>query len=112
LFDTIGIGVFTLVGIETGLAINLSPVICILLGTITACCGGMIRDILCNEIPVILRKEIYATACLSGGIMFFTLKFLNISDNFISVATAVTIILIRLLAVRYHWSFPQIEIKK
>lgn len=111
LFDTIGIGVFTLVGIETGLAINLSPIVCILLGTITACCGGMIRDILCNEIPVILRKEIYATACLLGGVMFFVLKMLHLPDDMVSIVTASTIILTRLLAVRYHWSLPQIGIK-
>src|SRR5690554_7487605 len=57
LFDTIGIGIFTIVGIEKGLSVDLSPVVCILLGTITACFGGVTRDILCNEIPVIFRKR-------------------------------------------------------
>lgn len=71
LFDTIGIGIFTIIGIEKGLSINFSPIVCILLGTVTACFGGVARDILCNEIPVIFRKEIYATACLMGGFMFF-----------------------------------------
>ena len=111
LFDTIGIGIFTIIGIEKGLLINLSPVVCILLGTVTACFGGVARDILCNEIPVIFRKEIYATACLVGGIMFFILKILNINDDFIYLATAGTIILIRILAVRFNWSFPPIEMK-
>lgn len=111
LFDTIGIGIFTIIGIEKGLLINLSPVVCILLGTVTACFGGVARDILCNEIPVIFRKEIYATACLVGGIMFFILKVLNINDDFIYLATAGTIILIRILAVRFNWSFPPIEMK-
>ena len=111
LFDTIGIGIFTIIGIEKGLLINLSPVVCVLLGTVTACFGGVARDILCNEIPVIFRKEIYATACLVGGIMFFILKNLNINDDFIYLATAGTIILIRILAVRFNWSFPPIEMK-
>lgn len=111
LFDTIGIGIFTIIGIEKGLAINFSPIVCILLGTVTACFGGVARDILCNEIPVIFRKEIYATACLVGGFMFFGLKLLNINDDVIYVATAGTIILIRILAVRHNWSFPKIEIK-
>ncbi len=111
LFDTIGIGIFTIIGIEKGLAINFSPIVCILLGTVTACFGGVARDILCNEIPVIFRKEIYATACLVGGFMFFGLKLLHVNDDVIYVGTAGTIILIRILAVRYHWSFPQIEIK-
>lgn len=111
LFDTIGIGIFTIIGIEKGLTVNLSPVVCIMLGTITACFGGVTRDILCNEIPVIFHKEIYATACLMGAVMFFILKFLQIPDDFIYIATAGTIILIRILAVRYRWSFPQITIK-
>ena len=58
LFDTIGIGLYTVVGIETGLVANLHPIICVALGTMTACFGGVIRDILCNDIPVIFRKEI------------------------------------------------------
>lgn len=111
LFDTIGIGIFTIIGIEKGLSINFSPIVCILLGTVTACFGGVARDILCNEIPVIFRKEIYATACLMGGFMFFCLKLLHVNDDVIYVGTAGTIILIRILAVRYNWSFPKIEIK-
>lgn len=71
LFDTIGLGVFTLIGIEKGLLIGLHPVICVALGTMTACFGGVIRDILCNDIPVIFRKEIYAIVCIAGGCMFF-----------------------------------------
>lgn len=109
LFDTIGIGIFTIVGIEKGLSVDLSPVVCILLGTITACFGGVTRDILCNEIPVIFRKEIYATACLLGGLMFFILKYFSVNDNFIYIATAGTIIVIRILAVKYRWSYPPIE---
>ncbi|UUV21115.1 trimeric intracellular cation channel family protein [Paenimyroides aestuarii] len=111
LFDTIGIGIFTIIGIEQGLMIELSPIVCILLGTVTACFGGVARDILCNEIPVIFRKEIYATACLTGGFMFFALDFLKVNNDIIYVATAGTIILIRIFAVRNKWSFPQIEIK-
>ena len=71
LFDTIGLGIFTLTGIEIGLQQNLHPIICVMLGTISASFGGVIRDILCNEIPVIFRKEIYATVCIFGGILFF-----------------------------------------
>lgn len=108
LFDTIGIGIFTLIGIEKGLSVDLSPIVCILLGTITACVGGVTRDILCNEIPVIFRKEIYATACLTGGIMFFALKFIGINNDVIYITTAGTIILIRILAVKYQLSFPPI----
>ncbi|MBA5793987.1 trimeric intracellular cation channel family protein [Flavobacterium sp. xlx-214] len=111
LFDTIGIGIFTIIGIEKGLSIHLSPIVCIILGTTAACFGGVTRDILCNEIPVIFRKEIYATACLIGGVMFFILKYFHLNDDFIYIITAGTIIAIRILAVRFHWSFPPIEMK-
>lgn len=111
LFDTIGIGLFTLVGLEKGLEINLHPIICILLGTITACFGGVLRDILCNEIPVIFRKEIYATACIAGGIMFFILRFFDLNEDVIYILTAATVIVIRIFAVLKNWSFPQIEMK-
>ena len=68
LFDTIGFGVFTLIGIEKGIEKELHPIICIALGTLTATFGGVIRDILCNEIPLLLRKgTIYATICIIGG---------------------------------------------
>ena len=78
LFDTIGIGLYTVVGIEKGLAIDLHPIICVALGTMSACFGGVIRDILCSEIPVIFRKEIYATACILGGVVYFVLRQLPI----------------------------------
>ncbi len=82
LFDTIGIGLYTMVGIEKGLTAGLLPIMCIGLGTITACFGGVIRDILCNEIPVIFRKEIYATACILGGVGFFLLVKLPLTDTY------------------------------
>ena len=73
LFDTLGIGLFTMVGIDKGLDEGLRPFFCIALGVITASFGGVLRDILCNEIPVVFRKEIYATACITGGILYFLL---------------------------------------
>lgn len=106
LFDTIGLGVFTLVGLEIGISIQLHPVICVALGTITACFGGVIRDILCTEIPVIFRKEIYATICIIGGVVFFTLKQLNLDNDILYLITSLVIIILRLLAVKYKWYLP------
>ncbi|MDN3707037.1 trimeric intracellular cation channel family protein [Myroides ceti] len=110
LFDTIGLGLFTLVGLEKGVAADLDPLICISLGTISACFGGVLRDILCNEIPVIFQKEIYATACIFGGFIFFLLKYLNLNDDLIFLSTAGSIITIRLLAVIKKWSLPTITL--
>ncbi|MEO9481728.1 MAG: trimeric intracellular cation channel family protein [Maribacter dokdonensis] len=108
LFDTIGIGLYTMVGIEKGLAADLLPVMCIALGTITACFGGVIRDILCNEIPVIFRKEIYATVCILGGLVYFVLIQFPIDDTIAYSLAILTIIIMRVLAVRFKISLPNI----
>ncbi|MEP2690529.1 MULTISPECIES: trimeric intracellular cation channel family protein [Maribacter] len=108
LFDTIGIGLYTMVGIEKGLAADLLPVMCIALGTITACFGGVIRDILCNEIPVIFRKEIYATVCILGGLVYFVLIQFPIKDTIAYSLAILTIIIMRVLAVRFKISLPNI----
>ncbi len=109
LFDAIGLGIFTIIGIEKGIAAGLHPVICITLGTMTACFGGVVRDILCNDIPVIFRKEIYATICIVGGIIFFILKQTDLSDSMIYLSTSLLIILLRLVVVKYKWSLPRVN---
>ncbi len=108
LFDTIGIGLYTMVGIEKGLSADLASIMCIALGTITASFGGVIRDILCNEIPVIFRKEIYATACILGGSSYFLFKLLPIDTAYAYAAAILTIIAIRILAVKFHITLPSI----
>jgi uncharacterized membrane protein YeiH len=112
LFDTIGLGIYTLIGIEKGLEYGLHPTICIALGTMTASFGGLIRDILCNEIPLLLRKgTIYATICIIGGILFFGLRYLGVKDAVNELVTSLFIIVFRLAAVRYSWSLPVLTIK-
>jgi uncharacterized membrane protein YeiH len=112
LFDTIGLGVFTLIGLERGIITGLHPIICIALGTMTACFGGVIRDILCNDIPVIFRREIYATICILGGIVFFALKKLNLNDDVLYLITSIVIISVRLMAVKFKWYLPALEHKR
>lgn len=108
LFDTIGIGLYTVVGVEKGLSAGLNPIVCIALGTMSACFGGVIRDILCNEIPVIFRKEIYATACILGGLTYFLVRKLPIEDNVVFILAGVVVISVRLIAVRFKISLPSI----
>ena len=108
LFDTIGIGLYTVVGIEKGLAAGLHPIICIALGTMTACFGGVMRDMLCNEIPVIFRKEIYATACILGGITYFILEQFPIEDNIIFIIAGSVVMTVRLFAVKFKVSLPSL----
>ena len=110
LFDTIGLGVFTLIGLEKGINIGLHPIICIALGTMTACFGGVIRDILCTEIPVIFREEIYATICILGGIVFFMLRELNLDADVLYLTTSLFIISVRLMAVKFKWHLPPFKL--
>jgi len=108
IFDSFGLGLFTIIGVQKGLTAELHPLICIVLGTITGCFGGIIRDILLNRIPLIFRKEIYATACIIGGAVFLLLvKYANLSYTFVQVFTILLIVAIRSLAVKYHWQMPK-----
>lgn len=111
LFDTIGLGVFTLIGLEKGIMTGLHPVICVALGTMTACFGGVIRDILCTEIPTIFRKEIYATICIFGGIVFFALREFDLNKDVLYLVTSVVIITVRLMAVKFKWYLPAFDYK-
>lgn len=112
LFDTIGIALYTIVGVEKGIAAGFSPIICISLGTMTACFGGVIRDILCNEIPIIFRKEIYATACILGASVYFLLLNTRIPLDFIVIISGATVMTVRLLAVYFNLSLPSIYTKE
>lgn len=108
LFDTIGIALYTIVGVEKGIAAGFHPIICVALGTMTACFGGVLRDILCNDIPIIFRKEIYATACILGALMYFLLLKTKIPLDFIVIISGATVMTIRLLAVYFNLSLPTI----
>lgn len=108
LFDTIGIALYTIVGVEKGIAAGFHPIICVALGTMTACFGGVLRDILCNEIPIIFRKEIYATACILGASAYFLLHFTPLKEDFIVIISGSIVIIVRLLAVYFKLSLPSI----
>lgn len=109
LFDSIGIGVFTVIGINKALFFELSPPFAILMGMITAVAGGVIRDTLCNVVPLIFRKEIYATACILGGVIFFLLRLCNIPEAINNLITMSSIIAFRIIAVKYGISLPKLK---
>jgi len=108
-FDTIGISVFTIIGIQKGLQVEIHAPIAVMLGIMTAVMGGIIRDVLCNEIPLIFHKEIYATACLSGGVFFILLMKFDVSEPIIALVAATVIFSIRSLSVRYGWALPKFK---
>ncbi|MDD5184251.1 MAG: trimeric intracellular cation channel family protein [Paludibacter sp.] len=106
IFDAIGLGLFVVVGIEKSLAAHFPFWVAITMGMITGSAGGILRDILINEIPLIFRKDIYALACLFGGLVFFTCFQLGVSALITQIVSAFSVILIRVLAVKYHISLP------
>ena len=107
LFDTIGIALYTVVGVQKSLAFDVSPLAAIIMGMFSAVMGGVIRDTLINEIPLIFKKEIYATACLSGAAIFVVLKLLKVDDNINSFVSVFIIIFIRVISVKYHLTLPK-----
>jgi uncharacterized membrane protein YeiH len=107
LFDALGLGLFTIIGIDQGIEKHFSTGICIALGTITACFGGVIRDVLLNDVPLLFRKEIYAMACIAGGLIYFLLRKINLDEDISKTICILLIFAIRVIAVRYKISLPQ-----
>lgn len=109
LFDTIGIGIFTILGLEKTLALGLHPVIAIMMGTVSAVFGGVVRDVLVNREPLVFREELYATACLAGGILYVVLSLFQLPDDLLIVFTVLAIVTIRSLAVLRGWNLPKVK---
>lgn len=109
LFDTIGLGLFTIVGITLSINAGLPLWVCIVMGTITGTVGGIIRDVLLNEVPLIFRKDIYALACVAGGGVYFLCSYLNFPTDITEIIAASTVIILRLIAVKFHLHVPQLQ---
>lgn len=105
IFDTVGIGLFTVLGVQKTLDVELSLTAAVLMGIVSAVFGGILRDVLANEVPLIFRKEIYAFACFIGAVSYIiALSFL---DSFVATYIAIAVvILIRLLSIKYGWGLP------
>ncbi|MBO5799942.1 MAG: trimeric intracellular cation channel family protein [Paludibacteraceae bacterium] len=109
IFDTIGLALFTVVGIEKSLIAEFPFWVAIIMGTITGVAGGIMRDICINEIPLIFRKEIYALACIFGGICYHVCHINGLDQMFTQIATCSTVLVIRILAVKLKISLPKIK---
>ncbi len=108
LFDAIGIGLFTILGIQKTLNFGLSPIIALMMGVCSAVFGGVVRDVLLSRVPLIFREEIYATACLFGGILFLILQQLSLPNEIQYFVPILFIIVLRILAVKKKWFLPEI----
>ena len=109
IFDTIGLALFNVIGIEKTLNMGFPYWTAITMGTITGAAGGVIRDVFINEVPLIFRKEIYALACVAGGLIYVAGIKLGLSLEVNALLSSLTVILIRVLAVKYHWILPRLK---
>ena len=108
-FDAVGLGTFVVIGTGKAMNFDIGPLGAVLMGAVTATAGGVIRDILSGQVPLVLRREIYASACLAGGFLMVIFHSSGMQDGTASIISALTVIIIRLLAVHFNWSLPKAE---
>ena len=105
--DAVGLGTFVVIGTSKALLFETGPFGAVLMGVLTGTAGGVIRDVLANEVPLILRQEIYASACILGGVLLVILTRLESPEQINLLLVAGSVILVRILAIRYNWSLPK-----
>lgn len=106
IFDTVGLALFVVIGIQKSLMVGYPMWVAIIMGMITGSFGGVLRDILINEEPLFFRKDIYATACIAGGISYWLVGLISPDPIIEQSACAITVIVLRMLALRNNWSLP------
>lgn len=109
LFDAIGLALFVVVGIQKTLDFGFPLWVAIIMGTMTGAAGGVIRDVFINEIPLIFRKEIYAMACVIGGIVFGICMFFDLNIFITHILCGTSVFLTRILSVKYHICLPTLK---
>lgn len=109
IFDTIGLALFNVVGIEKTLQMGFPMWVAITMGSVTGAAGGVIRDVLINEVPLIFRKEIYALACVSGGIVYGICHVCGIGAETNALISSIIVVVTRCLAVKFHWHLPVVK---
>ncbi|PLX93035.1 MAG: hypothetical protein C0620_08130 [Desulfuromonas sp.] len=105
-FDAIGLGTFVVIGTGKALDLHTGFIGAVTMGMLTATAGGVIRDILSNQVPLILQKEIYASACIVGGVLFYILDRTGWSRPSVMLLAATVVVGLRLLAIRHNWALP------
>lgn len=111
-FDAIGLAAFSVIGLKVAISQGVVPVIAILMAVCTAIVGGLIRDIICNEIPLVLQKEVYITASVIGSCCYFLMAGLGIDAGVNDLLTLGIIFFVRVLALVFDWHLPSIRLVK
>ena len=110
LFDAIGLAAFSVIGFKVALNQDMSPLIAIMMGVWTAILGGLLRDIICNEIPLVLQREIYISASVIGSLSYLLLTYLGLSSGISEFVMLGVIFVVRMLALRFDWHLPSIRL--
>ena len=110
LFDAIGLAAFSVIGFKVALAQDMSPVIAVMMGVWTAIIGGLLRDIICNEIPLLLQREIYITASIAGSLSYLALDYWGVDAVINEFMMLFIIFAVRMLALKFDWHLPSIRL--
>ncbi|SDR85717.1 Uncharacterized membrane protein YeiH [Halopseudomonas sabulinigri] len=108
--DAFGLAVFTVLGTQVALAHDVPMSAAVIMGVMTGVAGGVMRDIICNEIPLIFHKEIYATACIAGALIYIALQQLQLGTDLASILAMLAVLGIRLAAIRWHLELPRFHL--
>ncbi|WP_438863269.1 trimeric intracellular cation channel family protein [Neptunicella sp.] len=106
LADAIGLAFFNVMGVQKALSLGVTPLVAVVMGTMTGVFGGLIRDVMCREIPLVLKGELYATTCVVGGSLFCFAFYLGLSREYCMFIGGMTTLIMRLMAMRWQWSLP------
>ena len=109
-FDAIGLAAFSVIGFKVALAQDMSPVIAVMMGVWTAIIGGLLRDIICNEIPLLLQREIYITASIAGSLTYLALDYWGVDAVTNEFMMLFIIFAVRMLALKFDWHLPSIRL--
>lgn len=109
LFDAIGLSAFSVIGLTVALSMGATPLVAVMMAVMTSIAGGIMRDMICQELPMVLQKEIYITASIMGSLAYLGLGELGVVSWLCELAMLMTVFVIRMLAVRYDWHLPSIR---
>jgi uncharacterized membrane protein YeiH len=106
-FDAVGLGTFVVIGTGKAIEFQMGFFGSVMMGVMTATAGGIVRDMLSSRVPLVLHREVYASACLAGGALLYLLQFTPLTRSWSLLIAALTVIGLRLMAIHYNWSLPK-----
>ena len=107
LLDALGLVVFTIIGCNVAIEMGQAPVIVIVSGMITGIVGGIMRDVLCNDIPLVFSSQLYATVSIVTGALYYFGRQLNMVHDAVTIVTIIVGFTLRVLAIRFNWGMPK-----